>query len=84
MRQATVKKLIAITESYTPKISAFALYNACAQLIEVSPRYEHLRRNTQSNAAKLAAELLAESDKFFTIKKEMEEEEQKEEEEKNV
>ncbi len=74
MKQTHVKRLIAITESYTPQISAFALYNACAQLIEVSPRYDHLRRNPQKNAAKLAAELLAESEKFFTIQKEMEEE----------
>lgn len=81
MKQTTVKKLISITKSYSPDVAAFALFNACLQLIEFSPRYEHLRRNPQKNAAKLAADLLAESDKFFSIKAEMEKEEVQETEE---
>ncbi len=70
--KTSVKKLIAITESYPPKITAFALNNACAQLIMVSGRYEHLRKGVNKNAAKLAADFLAESETFFAISEQQE------------
>ncbi len=75
-----VKKLIAITESYPPNITAFALYNACSQLIMVSERYEHLRKNVNKNAVNMAAELLSESETFFTLSKQQAEGKQDQEE----
>ncbi len=67
-----VKKLIAITDSHSSKITAFALYNACSQLIMTSDRYDHLRKNVNKNAVKLAAELLAESETFFSLSEQQE------------
>ncbi len=80
MKPTSVTRLIAITESYTPKTTAFALYNACTQLILTSQRYDHLRNGVEENAAKLAADLLSESDTFFKMNAEQADNEQQDDE----
>ncbi len=80
MKKTSVTKLIAITDSYPSKITAFALYSACTQLIMTSERYDHLRKEVDKNAAKLAAELLEESNTFFSLSEQKEDAEETEEE----
>ncbi len=73
--KTTAKKLVTITESYPANITAFALNNACTQLILSSDRYEHLRKGVNKNAIKLAEEFLSESKTFFEMSAELESEE---------